>query len=652
MTISLTKHFQVLFLICITAKTFTALGQPKPDTERIKKTYKNSHVIFLNKEQHFRIKTVKGKIDAECDFSQQIYHIDNKGMSFSERQVGYLPDFFTISKISATTYVPEKDGYKTYPVKTFSDEGRVDNYSNIFYDGMRFKKFKFTGIVPGTISEVKYTYKYIDPSYLGAYYFMMRVPVDQNLFTVTHSTEVEIGYAFFGDSSQIKHTITQKGKTITHKWEATQTKEIRSYPDAVDDRYFEPHVFIYIKQYKDADGKMQQQFGTIAQLYKNDYKYIEKVNQSEMDAGLKSDVDSIKNISKTRDDIIRNVYKYVQRNFKYIAFEDGEGGHVPREANDVYQKKFGDCKDFASLITYMLKYCDIPSYLCWIGTRDLPYTFAELPLGYSSNHMIAAVHNGIDWIFIDGTSKHIPFGMPSGFIQGKEAIIAINKDSFVLARVPILKPEINYSLDTVWLTIEGENLIGKGKVNLLGYNRSYVVDNLYYTDANKLTDQLKAYMRYGNNKREIHSISTNDYQNNDSVLTIEFSMTLPSYLKQIDKDIYLNMHLRKAYEDDRIDTIGGRMAAKEFQFLYFDESVFILDIPKNYSVKNIPEQKTYTDKNFTYTYTYQQSNNRIIYKQSSKVFNMLIEPEDFNQWNNQMDVLARIYKDNIILTEK
>jgi S-adenosylmethionine:diacylglycerol 3-amino-3-carboxypropyl transferase len=94
------------------------------------------------------------------------------------------------------------------------------------------------------------------------------------------------------------------------------------------------------------------------------------------------------------------------------------------------------------------------------------------------------------------------------------------------------------------------------------------------------------------------------------------------------------------------------MAAKEFQFLYFDESVFILDIPKNYSVKNIPEQKTYTDKNFTYTYTYQQSNNRIIYKQSSKVFNMLIEPEDFNQWNNQMDVLARIYKDNIILTEK
>ncbi len=652
MTILLINRIKIYFLLFLLLIVGVAVAQPKVDAEQIKKRYKNSHVIFLNKEQHFRIKTTKGKIDAECDFLQQVYHIDNKGMGYSERQVGYLPEFFTISKLSACTYVPEKDGLKMYPVKNFTDEGRVDNYSNIFYDGMRFKKFQFTGIVPGTVSEIKYTYQYKDPSYLGAYYFMMRVPVDQNLFTVTHSNDVEIGYAFFGDSSQIKHTIIQKGKTTIHTWQASQMKEIRNYSDAVDDRYFEPHVFIFVKQYKDASGKMKQMFGTVEKLYKNDYKYIENVNKSEVDDGLKSDIDSIKNVSQTTDDIIRNVYKYVQQNFKYIAFEDGEGGHVPREANDVYQKKFGDCKDFASLITYMLKYCNIPSYLCWIGTRDLPYSFESLPLGYASNHMIAAVHNGKDWIFIDGTSKHIPFGMPSGFTQGKEAIIAINKDSFVVAKVPIVKPEVNKSTDTIWLKIDGDNLIGKGKVFLEGYNRSYVADNLYYTDANKLTDELKGYLRYGNNKREVLSVSTNNYHNNDTLLAIEFEMLLPSYLKRIDKDIYINMHLRKAYEDDKIDTTGGRMAAKEFQFLYFDESVFILEIPKNYLVKNIPENKTYTDKNFTYSYTYEKDNNRIIYKQSSKVFSMLIEPQDFIQWNAQMDALARIYKENIIISEK
>ena len=65
--------------------------------------------------------------------------------------------------------------------------------------------------------------------------------------------------------------------------------------------------------------------------------------------------------------------------FKYVAFEDGMGGFVPREAGLVCSRRFGDCKDMASILTAMNRAAGIPAYFTWLGTRDLPYTFSGTP---------------------------------------------------------------------------------------------------------------------------------------------------------------------------------------------------------------------------------------------------------------------------------
>ena len=43
----------------------------------------------------------------------------------------------------------------------------------------------------------------------------------------------------------------------------------------------------------------------------------------------------------------------------------------------------------ASLIVTMLKVAGVKSYRTWIGTRDLPYKYSQVPTPLVDNHMIA-----------------------------------------------------------------------------------------------------------------------------------------------------------------------------------------------------------------------------------------------------------------------
>ena len=69
----------------------------------------------------------------------------------------------------------------------------------------------------------------------------------------------------------------------------------------------------------------------------------------------------------------RRIYKWVQQNIKYVAFEDGMEGFIPRDASLVCSRRYGDCKDMASILTKMLQYSGVEACFVWIGTRSLPY---------------------------------------------------------------------------------------------------------------------------------------------------------------------------------------------------------------------------------------------------------------------------------------
>jgi transglutaminase-like putative cysteine protease len=52
----------------------------------------------------------------------------------------------------------------------------------------------------------------------------------------------------------------------------------------------------------------------------------------------------------------------VQHDIRYVAIELGIGAQQPHPASDVFTKRYGDCKDKATLLSSILKEIGVDSY--------------------------------------------------------------------------------------------------------------------------------------------------------------------------------------------------------------------------------------------------------------------------------------------------
>src|SRR4029078_363979 len=123
----------------------------------------------------------------------------------------------------------------------------------------------------------------------------------------------------------------------------------------------------------------------------------------------------------------------------------------------------------ASILTAMLTMSGLNASFTWIGTRSIPYTYSEVPLPLTDNHMISAVKIDNSWIFLDATDPNCVFGMPTSAIQDKEALISISPDKFELVKVPVMPAVKSIITDSTTLTISNNTLLGKCSVDYNGY---------------------------------------------------------------------------------------------------------------------------------------------------------------------------------------
>ncbi len=100
---------------------------------------------------------------------------------------------------------------------------------------------------------------------------------------------------------------------------------------------------------------------------------------------------------------VEAIYEHVVRNTRYVGLEFGIHGYKPYRTTDIYSRRFGDCKDKASLLKVMLAEAGIDSHLVLVRTRDqgtLPGKPASLA---AFNHAITYVP-AFD-LFLDGTAE-------------------------------------------------------------------------------------------------------------------------------------------------------------------------------------------------------------------------------------------------------
>ena len=84
----------------------------------------------------------------------------------------------------------------------------------------------------------------------------------------------------------------------------------------------------------------------------------------------------------------------------------------------------------------------------------------------------------------------------------------------------------------------------------------------------------------------------------------------------------------------------------------FFNSEYEFEIPANYKLKYIPKNFTLDNELLKVSAVFTESNNKIQVKYNFEVKKMVIEPSDFQLWDDSIKKMKSNYSETLILTEK
>jgi hypothetical protein len=640
------KHYIIALTLAVSLMSQPLYAQ---SISEVKQSYQGSEILFLKYNKAVEITIKNGEPVAESKFENELLILSEKNPNLYSKYSVYHSSFNELKSLDAYTLLDNGEGkYKKLKVVDMQTGSSTSN--SVFYDDVKQTSFNFPGLATGAIEHVEYTQFNKDCHLLSPFYLPGYIPVVNASLTLTVPNDVAIKYIVKNDPQGIFTLTTEKKRQSTvYTWSAKNIKGPDDYNNAPSESYYTPHIIYYITSYEGKNGR-QNYLSNLDDLYKWNAAFTKELN-TEHDPTLRKIVDSLIQGAETETAKARKIYKWVQEHIKYVAFEQGIEGFRPRQAAEVCSKRYGDCKDMSSIITQMLRMAGIKAYYTWIGTRSIPYDYTEIPLPIVDNHMISAANINNEWVFLDGTDPHAKYGMPPYSIQNKQALIGLNDTEYKVVRVPVVEAEHTVMTDSTFITFANDGIKGKERVNYTGYFGEEIYNSLLYKDERTIKDYVKTRMGKASNKFILGDYKIDRAAPSENVVNIHAEFEVPGYGKKMGNEYFINLNLEKLLENWVVDT-SKRKVPIESDFKYEIRQHHILEIPDGYSVSYQPKNFSYNNDMVGINIDYKQKGNQIIASQVVVNKKIMINPDDFVEWNKAMKAVATQYKEQVVLEKK
>ena len=270
----------------------------------------------------------------------------------------------------------------------------------------------------GDVVEIEYVREDLAQSFFGDYFghrefFQGSHPVASKTFVLELPKNRE--FYFHQRGLELEPQTETTEETVTRTWTAKNLAALEPEPGMAPGReilpFLEVSTFANWKAFNDWYWNLiRRQFESHPDIVKT----VQRLTSGAPDELAK----------------IRAIYNFVVTDIRYNAWEFGVHGFKPYNASTIFARRFGDCKDKATLMTVMLREAGIDSNPVLINAEQLrgeeDFT---LPLIRHFNHCISYVPaNGErPALFLDGTAqRHNLEQLPSMDRGARVLVVAEN----------------------------------------------------------------------------------------------------------------------------------------------------------------------------------------------------------------------------------
>ncbi len=648
MTLSLRKQYFKISIFAILVGLFLPASvwaqNAKKMLEAYTQKYPDAPYIVLDKTEITSIDLVDGKIEITEQYLEENFYLDG--------DVGYLADdkiqfsdFLEVKDIKALSYVPKGSRFIAKKVKDFKE--KTEFSSGIFHNDVKSLNFTYPALQKGAKSSISYTTSVKEPRFLSGFYFITQAPTLQQQYVLEVHPDIEVDIKEFNlEAIDYDFNKSKKGGKNVYTWTLKNGPKIKLERKTPKFRHFVPHLMPHITHYT-VEGERKNLLSNPEDLFSWYNSLIKNVNSEIEDETIAQLVNEITKDATTDIEKAKAIYYWTQDNIKYIAFEEGMDGFIPRNTDKVVNQRYGDCKDMSTCITTLLQYADVPASLCWIGTDEIPYSYQQLPTPSVDNHMIAAFKLDDDYLFLDATDAYLPFGTPSSFIQGKEAMIKTGDDSFELVKVPFVEAKQNSQVEVSQLKIEGEQLTGSSIKTFNGYYKTNSNFKLAGKDETEQFDYWSAVLEKGSNKFILNELDVENTFDKEKPTEVNYTFHIDDYIFKNNDELYVNLYLYDWFDSGKLEE--DRSLPFRVKHKAHHQVSHLLEIPEGYQVDFVPKDVALEEPLYSYKSTYEVKDNQVIHKEELIEHYIQLEKEDFDAYNQFIDAIDEAKSQTIIL---
>lgn len=170
--------------------------------------------------------------------------------------------------------------------------------------------------------------------------------------------------------------VAEEGGITTYSWSLDNVPAYDDQDDAPS--WYDPYPNIQVSEFKN----WKEVNDWALSLFETDTK---------VSGALAEKVRSIRATCRTPEDEVLAALRFVQDEVRYLGIEMGPNTHQPHDPEQVFDQRFGDCKDKALLLCTMLGAMGIQACPVLINTDDKARLLQELPSTDDFDHATVRV---------------------------------------------------------------------------------------------------------------------------------------------------------------------------------------------------------------------------------------------------------------------
>lgn len=334
----------------------------------------------------------------------------------------------------------------------------------------------------------------------------------------------------------------------------------------------------------------------------------------------------------TTEQKTKALYEYLQSRTRYVSISLGIGGLQPFEASVVDKVGYGDCKALSNYMVAMLKEAGIKGYYSTIKAGDFQFDLMLDFPSHQGNHVIVAVPNGADTLWLECTSQTNPFGY-SGMFTGDRKAFMLTENGGVWVNTPKYPEYKNIQSRSAEVIIDNAgNATAKVKTEYSGLQ--YENDGLNFI----LNDQYDLQKKWVLNTTEIPSFDLKAFKfenkkNKIPSAIVSLDLLLNRLATISGKRLMLNPNLmnRNSFIPEKVE---NRKTEIVRNFGYIDYDTIRYKIPEGIYPEFLPEPVKLKSRFGEYECAYKLDQGLVIYTRKLKINKGKYPPETYQEFTD------------------